>query len=1051
MDRTYGLGLTIGIGTVSYTVLSQNQFNDTRIEDIGVRMFESGETPDHKNTLNQERRAYRAGRRLIRRKKHRKERVKRFFENLKMINYPKYVNWKEKNNLNILKLKYKGLFEKLTPEELLGVVIHFCNHRGYKDFYEEDSNIDKKEFGKLKTALNKFEEIYKTNNYISVSEMLLKDPLFKSKSSFPDYHNHANSIDQNETNEEPRYILIKREYLRKELMDILLKQKNYYPKLNDKNIKFLCDNIVFIQRDFEDGPGNPTDLNRKYVGFLDSIGNCMYYKDEKRAFRTTVIADIYSLINHLSQVYFIDKDTGEICFVKEAADEIINSTLLNAGLSEKDLKSILKKYNLILNKPGNLKLKLSDCIKSLKILKTSLDKCGYSYEKLITENQFDLDKPSKLHNLCVLLSKNITPKRRIEALKKAGYNKSFQQEMIRKNFSSTANVCEKYMLQAINAFKNGEIYGNFQEKMFKEKYNNTVKTNTKKLLLPALTLKNDEDIISNLVVFKAINEARKIINALIRKYGSFKYINILASDELGHSIEERKRIIKNHNKNNKETNSIIEKIIELGLRDKDKISVQDILRYKLYQQQNGVDPYTGKIIPENEILSLNYEIDYIVPFSLILDDTLNNKVLTSIFINRITKDTKLPMQFLKEDALVFFKEFVNKLFKKGKISSKKYNYFLLPKLDNELLSEWKSRNLNDTRYICKFLVNYLSSNLKFNSNKEKNVYAIKASIISRMRKIWLNKKTWGAKNLDTTNNLYHAVNSLIAANLTPAYVEIVYDNIRLQRLYKEHHKTISNEYLDYLNKSISKMHKTYGFSIEYSQKLLRSLGKVPAILPNIWAEADIRLADEEIEYYKDITDERFKQNVCSFYQDKDFAKGLQKILVSYKYDKKFQGKVTDDNPIKKSKYKSSFINKINQSNNISILNANKYYCVEVYLNKDNNTNLRGIRFVDLIKRNGKLQLVNDYPKDYKQHIMYLFKNDYIKIYKEDSLIFKGYFKSVGNINQNVLSLRKNNVNSNVPKFIGKKYIIKKYNVDILGKIGGEIRCSEPFISAKKMN
>lgn len=74
-----------------------------------------------------------------------------------------------------------------------------------------------------------------------------------------------------------------------------------------------------------------------------------------------------------------------------------------------------------------------------------------------------------------------------------------------------------------------------------------------------------------------------------------------------------------------------------------------------------------------------------------------------------------------------------------------------------------------------------------------------------MRKIWLNKKTWGAKELDKTNNLYHAVNALVAANLTPAYVEIVYDNIRLQQIYREHHKTISNEYIDYLNKSINKM------------------------------------------------------------------------------------------------------------------------------------------------------------------------------------------------------------------------------------------------------
>lgn len=34
------------------------------------------------------------------------------------------------------------------------------------------------------------------------------------------------------------------------------------------------------------------------------------------------------------------------------------------------------------------------------------------------------------------------------------------------------------------------------------------------------------------------------------------------------------------------------------------------------------------------------------------------------------------------------------------------------------------------------------------------------------------------------------------------------------------------------------------------------------------------------------------------------------------------------------------------------------------------------------------------------------------------------------------------------KTIGKKDVVKKYYVDILGKIGGEIKCSVPFLSQK---
>ena len=55
-----------------------------------------------------------------------------------------------------------------------------------------------------------------------------------------------------------------------------------------------------------------------------------------------------------------------------------------------------------MNKPGNLKLKINDCLKALKILKNTLEKCGYDYTSLIKEEQFNLEQPSKLQKLCIL-------------------------------------------------------------------------------------------------------------------------------------------------------------------------------------------------------------------------------------------------------------------------------------------------------------------------------------------------------------------------------------------------------------------------------------------------------------------------------------------------------------------------------------------------------------------------------------------------------------------------------------------------------------------------
>ena len=68
--------------------------------------------------------------------------------------------------------------------------------------------------------------------------------------------------------------------------------KSQYP-----NIK----GIIFAQRDFETGPGNENDKYRKFTGYLDTLGKCRFYKDKDRGCRFTVIADVYALVNTLSQ------------------------------------------------------------------------------------------------------------------------------------------------------------------------------------------------------------------------------------------------------------------------------------------------------------------------------------------------------------------------------------------------------------------------------------------------------------------------------------------------------------------------------------------------------------------------------------------------------------------------------------------------------------------------------------------------------------------------------------------------------------------------------
>ena len=73
----YTLGLDIGISSVGWAVL-QNMPNGEafKIEDLGVRIFEKAEQPKTGASLALPRREARSARRRLRRKRHRKERIK---------------------------------------------------------------------------------------------------------------------------------------------------------------------------------------------------------------------------------------------------------------------------------------------------------------------------------------------------------------------------------------------------------------------------------------------------------------------------------------------------------------------------------------------------------------------------------------------------------------------------------------------------------------------------------------------------------------------------------------------------------------------------------------------------------------------------------------------------------------------------------------------------------------------------------------------------------------------------------------------------------------
>ncbi len=909
--KNYYLGLDVGIGSIGWAVINMDK---ERIEDLGVRLFESGEDLHKKERFSQQRRRNRGIRRLYRRKSHRKQRLKKYLGVIGLTSAEKIEHYFETNDNNVIRLRYKGLSEKLTPEQIAACLIHICNNRGYRDFYEVniddiDDPAERKEYEEEHEAISHINELMNNGGYRTPAEMICENNEFdEPDSDYRKYHNSAFS---------ERHNLISRPMLEKEVSLILKKQSEFYAQLSQDSIDNI-QKIIFAQRDFETGPGDENDKYRKFTGFLDSLGKCRFYKDQDRGGRATLIADVYALVNVLSQYSYTDK-SGRQTFSKELAYNIIESALINGAMTKNELKALAKPYNIVIN-DNSCDTPITKCFKYIRAVKPIFERHGYDWEELVV-NYNDTDN-NILNRVGIVLSQSQTPKRRRDKLigLDMGLDETIIDALVRLKLSGTANVSYQYMQGCIEAFCEGDIYGKYQARFNDEQPKTDEALKPEKL--PPFKNEDDCEFFKNPVVFRAINETRKLINAIIDKYGYPIAVNIETADELNKTFEDRAKDTKRNRDNEKENDRIIKEICE-AVKVSENEARKLIEKYKLWEAQEGKCLYSGKAIALETVLRDKdklFEVDHIIPYSLILDNTINNKALVLAEENQ-RKGQRTPLMYMDNAQADEFRKRVNAMMKGKKCSKRKYQYLMLADLKNsELLDEWKSRNLNDTRYICKYLVNYLRDNLRFNregnSVREKDrVFAVKSRFTSMFRRQWLNEATWGRRDkgeLKKVTYLDHAADALVIANCRPEYVILASEKLKLSKMYHQAGKKITPEYEESKKACIDSLYKYYGISPKKSASLLEGYtSRLRPMIPNLKTEADKRLWDKNIfklfwkedgmseEECDEKCEEIFRANMNSLYgDDPEFAASLRMPVVSIKPDRKYRGTVTDDNAIR---------------------------------------------------------------------------------------------------------------------------------------------------------
>ena len=193
---------------------------------------------------------------------------------------------------------------------------------------------------------------------------------------------------------------------------------------------------------------------------------------------------------------------------------------------------------------------------------------------------------------------------------------------------------------------------------------------------------------------------------------------------------------------------LIDSAVRGELEDKiaDKASFTD--RLVLYFMQGGRDIYTGA--PLNIDQLSHYDIDHILPQSLIKDDSLDNRVLVNATINREKNNVFASTLFASKMAATW-----RKWHEAGLISGRKLrNLMLRPDEIDKFAHGFVARQLVETRQIIK-----LTEKIAAAQYPNTKIIAVKAGLSHQLR-----EELDFPKNRDV-NHYHHAFDAFLAARI----------------------------------------------------------------------------------------------------------------------------------------------------------------------------------------------------------------------------------------------------------------------------------------------
>lgn len=749
------LGLDVGTNSIGWAALSLDQNNNPNgLIDSGVRIFSDGRNPKDKQSLA-------VARRLPRQQRRRRDRyIKRRSEFMeRLISHglmPKNeVERKDLEKKDPWALRVHGLDRELSLGELGRALFHLQQRRGFKSNRKTDKSADD-ENGKIKSAAIAARKAMVDSGARSFGEYIARARIENPKAA----HDSPVRARLTGSGASAYYDFYPtRELIAEEFDALWAAQKRFHHStLHDAAYDALRDTLLF-QRNLKKQP----------------VGKCSLDPSEERAPKALPSVQRFRVYQEINHLMIRAPGEAERKLTLEERDKLVAKALASAQLKFDTARRLLKLQDSVRFNLESERRKHLDGDKTASVL-ANKNRWGVDWRKIPFEIQEEiverlLEEESedallswlcKEHGLSGEAAAKVagapipdghgnlgrTATRRVlaelergivtydVAVLAAGYDSHSDLDFDGEVFDALPYYGE--VLERHVAFGTGEPQDRPERRFGK---------------------------IANPTVHVALNQIRRIVNTLIKRFGSPAEIVVELARDLPLSARGKSELA-GRQKANQETNDKRRELLNsLKLPD----NYDNRMRLRLWEELNPSDPldrrcpYSGEQISIDRLFTDDVEIEHILPFSRTLDDGIGNKTVSLRAANRF-KGQKTPYEAFATSPAPF--DWTMIADRAANLPANKRCRFgpdAMDRYDN-VEQDFLARQLNDTRYLARLAKTYLR-------RSGADVWVTQGRLTSDLRWAWGLDSVLAGHNLEEAaapfknrdDHRHHAIDAVVVA------------------------------------------------------------------------------------------------------------------------------------------------------------------------------------------------------------------------------------------------------------------------------------------------